>query len=363
MIKDDAVTDAGSYAKEQGLELPEEGYDRDQTPFRKGLSDYIKVGNSEQKLRTWDRVRSEYKYTTLGQKWFRNAVSDWIISIPVDIHGTNKKGKYFLIGYMPVQALGIEKIQTNQTLSREQRIAKIKSTVFKHFEDHMYEDGQLVVYEASSETYLLSKDRAWLISELDTSEDGENVKAVLNRPLKRLPKIWALVPNPLDVCDESIQFHDDVYCVPRSMGSVLGQDWAHIADRFDHLIGEEWRDVGISSAQILQYCEAYDHTAHMFWQSKMIESRKGSKKALCWSVEAGHCFMYRSYKKLLEKTGDVKKERLKKLPKPKPLPQEEFTSVKEGRFYASDLRELRIRLLSENWPVQASLSSPHDKTA
>ena len=70
--------------------------------------------------------------------------------------------------------------------------------------------------------------------------------------------------------------------------------------------------------------------------------------------------MYRTYKKLLQKTSGVRKERLKRLPKHRPLVTDEFTEVKEGRFYAQDLRELRIKLLSENWPVQASLSSPHD---
>ena len=113
------------------------------------------------------------------------------------------------------------------------------------------------------------------------------MQAILNRPLRKRPKIYPLVPNPLDLCDESLQYHDDNYCVCRSIGAVLNKDWAEIADSFSDIIGDSWRDVGISSAQVLQWCEVHDHTAHVFWQSKMIESRKGSKKALCWSVMGG----------------------------------------------------------------------------
>ena len=40
LIKAGAVTDAGAYVKEQGLQVPEEGYDRNQTPFRRGRADY-----------------------------------------------------------------------------------------------------------------------------------------------------------------------------------------------------------------------------------------------------------------------------------------------------------------------------------
>ncbi len=103
---------------------------------------------------------------------------------------------------------------------------------------------------------------------------------------------------------------------------MLNKDYAIVADQFDDIIGTDWREEGVSSRQILQYAEAYDHTAYVFWQSKCIGSRKGSRKALCWSVEAGHCFMYRNFKKLLETTGEVKKERLKKLPKLRPAVKE-----------------------------------------
>jgi len=244
-------------------------------------------------------------------------------------------------------------------LTPAQRVAKIKSLVLKNFADHRYADGMLVVYEVSDELYLFERDREWQISELNTTPGGD-VSAVLNRPLRKLPKIYPLVPCPLDLINEALEYEDNAYCVPRQMGSLLNRDWAHIADQFDELIGVNWRDEGISSNQMMQYAEAHDHSAYVFWQSKCIESRKGTKKALCWSVESGHCFMYRNFKKLLERTGGVRQERLKKLPKHRPLVKEEFTEVKEGNFHTPDLQSLRLSLLADNWPVQATLSSPHD---
>ena len=56
----------------------------------------------------------------------------------------------------------------------------------------------------------------------------------------------------------------------------------------------------------------------------------------------------------------AEKERLKKLPKLRPVVKEEFTEVKEGTFFTPDLHSLRLRLLAENHPVQATLSSPHE---
>ena len=62
---------------------------------------------------------------------------------------------------------------------------------------------------------------------------------------------------------------------------------------------------------------------------------------------------------MLEKAGGVKEVRLKKESKPKPEVTEPFETVREGNFYHFDLPNLRIELLKEGYPVQATLSSPH----
>ena len=361
LLKDGVLTEAGEYAKGLGLDLPEEGYDLNEVPTRKGRTDYLTVKNKLSALRTLDPITGDYKYTALGRKYYRSQKKEYVVSIPVTVRGKRLNGSEYIIrGFMPATALGVPKIMQNASLTQRQRVSKIKSEVLKNFADHRYLNGELVLNEVSDELYTYARDREWRISELNTSVDGGSVDAVLDRPLQKLPKIYPLVPNPLDLLDEAIEWVDDVYCVPRQMAQLLNKDYAIISDQFDDLIGSNWREEGISSRQVLEYAEAYDHTAYVFWQSKCIDSRKGSKKALCWSVEAGHMFMYRSFRKLLEKTGEVKKERLKKLPKLRPVVKDVFEEVKEGAFYTDDLHSLRLRLLAKNLPVQATLSSPHE---
>ena len=99
------------------MELPEEGYDRNQTPFRQGRADYITVGNKEQALRTWDPVRNEYKFIVLGRTFYRNRVCESIVSIPATIQGRRINGsEYELRGFMPTSALNVPKILAGEPL-------------------------------------------------------------------------------------------------------------------------------------------------------------------------------------------------------------------------------------------------------
>ena len=292
VLKDGALTEAGEYAKGLGLELPEEGYDLNEVPTRKGRTDYITVGNKLSALRTLNPVTGDYKYTAMGRKYFRNEKKEYVVSIPITVRGRRLNGsEYTIRGFMPASALGVPQIMQNATLTQSQRVAKIKSQVLKNFADHKYLDGELVLYEVSDEIYTYAREREWRISELNTSAGGGSVDAVLDRPLQKVPKIYPLVPNPLDLLNEALEWVDDVYCVPRQIAQLLNKDYAIVSDQFDDIIGTDWSEEGISSRQILDYAEAYDHTAYVFWQSKCIGSRKGTKKALCCSVEAGHMSM------------------------------------------------------------------------
>ena len=61
--------------------------------------------------------------------------------------------------------------------------------------------------------------------------------------------------------------------------------------------------------------------------------------------------------------GGCPVERLKKAPRPKSVPEEPFTEVKEGLYYHENLDELRSQLLSAGHPVTASVSAPHQLKA
>ena len=137
-------------------------------------------------------------------------------------------------------------------------------------------------------------------------------------------------------------------------------DWARVADEFEH-VAPGWRDRGgITANEILQYAEVHNYTCIVWWQSRCIEKRQGEKRAICLSVEASHAYIYRGYRKLLEKIGPVRATRLKRQPKPRQEVTEMFTEIKEGCFYHHDLSELRVQLIQKGMPAQCSLTQPHD---
>jgi 5-methylcytosine-specific restriction endonuclease McrA len=361
LVKDGEATEAGRFWSEKsGQALPDEGFDHTQQPVRRGRSEYIQMLNGEERLvRTWDAVRDKYKYTKTGSKFYKNAKSQFLVQIPVVIKGKrNDRSEYTIEASMPAQALGASAIFADTTLTDAQRRAKIKSDVLQEFQNR-YEDGRLILTEFSDEITYLDNTREWTISELRTSAGGEDTRAILDRPLARRKDIAPLVPCVYDLLDEALEFRDDHLCIPRQLGCLLHQDYCKIADEFDDL-APGWRDRGgISANEIMSYAEHHDYTCLIFWQSKCIEKRQGTRRALSFSIMGGHAYFYKCYRRMLEKAGGVKEVRLKKETKLKAEITEPFEEVREGNFYHFDLSNLRIELLKQGYPVQAILSSPH----
>ena len=131
------------------------------------------------------------------------------------------------------------------------------------------------------------------IVKLSTGENAGDVSAVLNRPLGK--RQFILVPDPLDLCPEALEEHDNFMCVPRQIAALTQQDEAKVADQFD-TICPGWRDEGISSNSILAYAKKYDYSAYCYFNNRLLESHKGSKRALCWVQEASHAMFYNRYK-------------------------------------------------------------------
>ena len=363
LIKNSEPTDAGRYwAEQSGRTLPSEGFDPNQQVVRRGRAEYITLlDGTERLVRSYDAARQRYAYSRLGNTFFKEQTSEWLASVPATIHGKRlDKSTYQVKTMLPVESLGIGKIQLNQNLSNEEKVARIKSEVLKNFSDHQYTQGKLILYEYSDEQALYDRDREWTLSELRTNENSGDTKAILNRPLAKRPKIYPCVACPLDLLNTALEWHDDIYCVPRQLGELLHQDWACIADEFEHL-APGWRDRGgITANEILKYAEVHNYTCIVWWQSRCIEKRQGEKRAICLSVEGSHAYIYRGYRKLLEKIGPVRATRLKRQPKPRQEVTEEFSEVKEGCLYHHELQELRVQLLKQGLPVQCTLIQPHD---
>ena len=277
LIKGDKVTDAGLYwAEITGESLPTEGFDKNPNPVRRARSEYITMSDGTERLvRSFDAVRNKHKYSKLGLKFFAEHTSEWIASIPLQIKGKRPNGTTYTIESMfPVESFGIGKVVTNRNLTEEQRVSKIKSEVLKHFANHAYKDGKLVLHEFSDEIGHYDRDSSWALSELRTTDGGDNMDAILNRPLAKRPRIYPSIPCPLDVLDAALECHDDIYCVVRQLACSLHLDWAKVADEFEKMC-PGWRERGgISANEILKYAEIHNYTCFVFWQSRCITKRQ-----------------------------------------------------------------------------------------
>jgi hypothetical protein len=370
LTRNNEPTPAGEFWREiTGKPLPLDVFDENAPITIRGRTEYIETSNGQQALRSWDAARQRYKYTPLGRKYYKNKRSRFVVNVPAKIYGKRINGTEYQIDdtYIPAQSLQLPSIFADETLTQQQKVSRVKSAILKEFRKNRTFQGRTVIGEFSDEVMVLDKDRAWQISELRTSPDGEDTEAILNRPLGVLKqtkkKQYPLVPCYYDLCETALQVYDDNYCCPRQLGELLNEPWERIADEFDLILGGSgWRSVGITAKEMQAFCEKRGYGCVVFFQNKVLLKTKGEgKRTITFSVEGSHCYVYRNARRMLEKTGGAsKKTILKRSYKQKPPPVGEFTRVEEGLFWAHDLHALRIQLLEEGWPLRVGLTSPHD---
>ena len=165
-------TKAGDYYADQtGTQLPIGlGIDYSQQPERRGATEYIKDRKGkEYKARTWDG--SNFKYSAIGKRFFSKRKSEFVVEVPVQIHGIrdgkgNRTGDYIREAWMPTKSLGIANVVISETLTEAQRKQKIESTVLDQLPKREETDGRWLLHEESSEKWYLDDARDWRISEL-----------------------------------------------------------------------------------------------------------------------------------------------------------------------------------------------------
>ncbi len=78
LVKNSVATPAGKYWESiSGEQLPTEGWDRTQTPFRKGRSDYIQTNSGPQVVRKWNMIRNRYEFTKLGRRFYAQTKKEY----------------------------------------------------------------------------------------------------------------------------------------------------------------------------------------------------------------------------------------------------------------------------------------------
>ena len=136
------------YEQHTGGSLPNGSLDLSQTPDRVGDSEFITVQGKRRVTRRWDPLERDWRFTALGNSFYRHMRRNYVCKIPVVVHGTRDNGtEYTFRTYFPMTQLGIDSLTLLLNLTKAQRLAKVKQMVAQL----LPADG--TIYEVSDERY------------------------------------------------------------------------------------------------------------------------------------------------------------------------------------------------------------------
>ena len=98
------ITTAGRrYQELTGSTLESFAYNPDQVPKRRGNAEFITMKSGKEKvIRNFDPATSEYSYTTLGKRFFKDVRKEYIVKVPAKFVGVRANGRpYERNGYFP----------------------------------------------------------------------------------------------------------------------------------------------------------------------------------------------------------------------------------------------------------------------
>ncbi len=127
-----SLTKAGrAYQEITGETLEAYSYDPAQTPARRGNVESIKMKSGKDSVvRTCDPATTEYNYTSLGKRFFKDTRREYIVKVPAKFEGVRADGRrYERTGYFPIH----DPISVRMTWNRAQRDAFIKMSLHDRF--------------------------------------------------------------------------------------------------------------------------------------------------------------------------------------------------------------------------------------
>ena len=210
---DGSLTAAGDfYYAAVGGPPPSRQFNQQAEMVQKGSSDYIMTRSGELALVRRLRPDGSSVVTRLGKLYFRTRRSEYVVSVPATISGTNTRGRtQSRRTLLPVSMFGIGRILADASLSEQSRVARVKSHVLEKLAIRT-SGGASVLMEISGEVFTYDRTGDWLISRMTTEiQDGEAVtSAVLRQPLGAAPlSCAAFLPFPDCIVESAFESHDD----------------------------------------------------------------------------------------------------------------------------------------------------------
>lgn len=373
---DGSLTPAGAhYYDTTGAPAPSRMFDRGAPLVKKGSSDYVTTRNGKLALVRRLLPNGETHVTRLGKQFFRGSTTEYVVSVPVTISGTNAKGKVQnRTSVLPVDMLGIGRILQQNSIPEETRIARVKSHVLSQLAIRSSGGGSILA-EVSGETFTYMRDGQWLISALSTVvQDGEAVtSAVMRAPLGAGPiGCAAFLPYPEHICDAAWESHDakDKLCVPRQVAQVLNINLDEAISYFDDMLEPGWEDVGVTPLELKELCKRQGRAFFFLVGFKLLDlyeppRKNRALKSIALTSWEGHAYLYNSARAVcarrlstLEQTTPVKLASEQHSEMPPISKWKPWTGTPApGYHFCSDLTVARTQLLMSGRSPKVMLKS------
>jgi len=371
------VTSQGTYYyRKVGREPPRRGgLNMNQTPTQIGGSTYIEV-NGRRTLASRLAANGEFQATAIGRRWFGRTRSEFIVHLPVRVHGHGR----VWTSRLPINKLGLEVIFETEGLTPEQVTARVKAEVLAGL------NVDQPLFTQSEQEYFYDDSREWLISEraMGMRPDGTlQTRVTLNRPLSQgldrplagLLSCAESLPFPAEkFCDEAFETHPDKLCVPRQIAVLTGLSLEVVCSRFDDVLEcTEWRCNGISANQIQQYCNAHGHVFYHVVDGRLLpvfQPESVSGRPLCMVSHDGHAYFLKDartvcqWRPCLAEESDQEATLIWNEPRPDTSPPTSewlpWNGVPApGHYFAECLEDVRAQLLRSNRSPKVMLSNLH----
>ncbi len=389
---DGSFTPEGEHWSAATTQALPQGIDYQQRPVTEGPSQFITVKSKRQRIRTWDPVTNEFRYTKIGVLWAANHRIEVVVEIPVTVRGTNAStGRQWVrTGWLPYEMsnMALERLWVKESLTPRQRADKVKELILAKAAD---QGG--VVHEASGEVWEVNDSGTWRASSMEThmGPRGPITSAVIQQPLSQVidrpagvcPMHLEWLPFPEYICKEAFA-PDDGMCVPRQMEEALdGYELAEIQDNMDEIQKDvypnpdtspfdrkSWREVGVTPRMVLAWCRQHDVPCTILHGNKACDFCPGvCSQPLVGAWWEGHAYFWKGHGATKVARRGLPKDCSGKLIQ-RPMTESKTPAFSAwrpwrleagaGHYYTSDLDGARRSLLEKGISPRLSQSDRHE---
>ena len=309
---DGTLTKAGEfyYGANPSQPRPTSQFDYNTPLLKRGPNDYIRTRDGKESLVRSLKADGNVTLTRLGRQYFKRKSTEYVVSVPVQVSGTNRRGQNVNRStYLPTDLLGVGQILASDMLSETQKINRVKSFVLKEL-GLQTQNGMTVLQEISDETFSYDRNGEWQISSLTTNVNPDGTattEAAMRQPLAGGKPLAcaAFVPYPDQIVDCAWEDHNDCLCVPRQLAYLLNEPMQDIVEYFNQFFeGTNWQQTGVSPRDLKQFC-VLNNLAFYFCQGHQlldIYEPKKQKRAIAFCAYNGHCYMYKSANSICKRT-------------------------------------------------------------